>query len=160
MTSSFDRVRVLWPDHLGLARGKYVPASLADDGCAPLHGHLGTRLRPRHDARDAGLATGTRACPTSTRSTTWSDIRPGWEAEHRGSSWPTSMRDGEPFAVVAAHRAAPGDRRLARHGLRAPTSASSSRPTSSSPTATAAGGPSTRPAPSSTARDPRSTHTV
>jgi glutamine synthetase len=32
MTSSFDRVRVLWPDHLGLARGKYVPASLAERG--------------------------------------------------------------------------------------------------------------------------------
>ncbi len=32
MTSSFDRVRVLWPDHLGLARGKYVPAHLADHG--------------------------------------------------------------------------------------------------------------------------------
>ncbi len=32
MTSSFERVRVLWPDHLGLARGKYVPASLADHG--------------------------------------------------------------------------------------------------------------------------------
>ena len=32
MTSSFDRVRVLWPDHLGLARGKYVPASLAEHG--------------------------------------------------------------------------------------------------------------------------------
>ncbi|HTB08390.1 MAG TPA: hypothetical protein VK704_01155, partial [Acidimicrobiales bacterium] len=32
MTSSFERVRVLWPDHLGLARGKYLPASLADHG--------------------------------------------------------------------------------------------------------------------------------
>jgi glutamine synthetase len=32
MADSFDRVRVLWPDHLGLARGKYVPASLADRG--------------------------------------------------------------------------------------------------------------------------------
>ncbi|HEY5104875.1 MAG TPA: glutamine synthetase family protein [Acidimicrobiales bacterium] len=32
MASSFDRVRVLWPDHLGLARGKYVPANLADKG--------------------------------------------------------------------------------------------------------------------------------
>jgi glutamine synthetase len=26
MDTTFDRVRVLWPDHLGLARGKYVPA--------------------------------------------------------------------------------------------------------------------------------------
>ena len=27
-----DRIRVLWPDHLGLARGKYVPARLAHKG--------------------------------------------------------------------------------------------------------------------------------
>lgn len=26
MASEYDRIRVLWPDHLGLARGKYVPA--------------------------------------------------------------------------------------------------------------------------------------
>lgn len=32
MAISFDRVRVLWPDHLGLARGKYVPASVAERG--------------------------------------------------------------------------------------------------------------------------------
>ena len=32
MTTSFERIRVLWPDHLGLARGKYVPASLAEQG--------------------------------------------------------------------------------------------------------------------------------
>ena len=32
MSEGFERVRVLWPDHLGLARGKYVPASLADRG--------------------------------------------------------------------------------------------------------------------------------
>src|ERR1035437_10102235 len=32
MSESFERVRVLWPDHLGLARGKYVPASLAQNG--------------------------------------------------------------------------------------------------------------------------------
>lgn len=27
-----DRIRVLWPDHLGLARGKYLPAHLAEHG--------------------------------------------------------------------------------------------------------------------------------
>lgn len=29
-----DRIRLLWPDHLGLARGKYLPASTADEGTA------------------------------------------------------------------------------------------------------------------------------
>ncbi|MGH9020079.1 MAG: glutamine synthetase family protein [Acidimicrobiales bacterium] len=32
MSDSYERVRVLWPDHLGLARGKYVPAELAANG--------------------------------------------------------------------------------------------------------------------------------
>lgn len=32
MSSSLERVRVLWPDHLGLARGKYLPADLAEHG--------------------------------------------------------------------------------------------------------------------------------
>jgi glutamine synthetase len=32
MAGTFDRVRVLWPDHLGLPRGKYIPARLADRG--------------------------------------------------------------------------------------------------------------------------------
>ncbi len=30
--SDYSRIRMLWPDHLGLARGKYVPARLADRG--------------------------------------------------------------------------------------------------------------------------------
>ena len=32
MSEEFNRLRVLWPDHLGLARGKYVPAKLAANG--------------------------------------------------------------------------------------------------------------------------------
>ena len=32
MSEAFNRVRILWPDHLGLARGKYVPAGLAANG--------------------------------------------------------------------------------------------------------------------------------
>ena len=32
MSEEYRRLRVLWPDHLGLARGKYVPAELAESG--------------------------------------------------------------------------------------------------------------------------------
>ena len=32
--TDFDRYRVLWPDHLGLARGKYLPARMASHGTA------------------------------------------------------------------------------------------------------------------------------
>ena len=30
--NDYDRIRVLWPDHLGLARGKYLPVHLAEHG--------------------------------------------------------------------------------------------------------------------------------
>ncbi len=30
--TDFDRIRVLWPDHLGMARGKYLPTRLASKG--------------------------------------------------------------------------------------------------------------------------------
>lgn len=30
--TDYDRIRVLWPDHLGLARGKYVPSRLVEEG--------------------------------------------------------------------------------------------------------------------------------
>jgi hypothetical protein len=30
--ADYDRIRVLWPDHLGLARGKYLPIRYAERG--------------------------------------------------------------------------------------------------------------------------------
>lgn len=32
--SQYRRIRFMWPDHLGLARGKYLPSALADKGSA------------------------------------------------------------------------------------------------------------------------------
>ena len=34
MTVEFDRLRLLWPDHLGLARGKYLTLEKAAAGTA------------------------------------------------------------------------------------------------------------------------------
>ncbi len=34
MATEYDRLRLLWPDHLGLARGKYLTPAKADDGTA------------------------------------------------------------------------------------------------------------------------------
>ena len=34
MAKDFDRLRLLWPDHLGLARGKYLTPEKADSGTA------------------------------------------------------------------------------------------------------------------------------
>ncbi len=54
MTSSLERVRVLWPDHLGLARGKYVPASLADHGARHCTGTWALGYDRVDDPRDDG----------------------------------------------------------------------------------------------------------
>ena len=75
--ADFDRVRVLWPDHLGLARGKYVPARLADRGashCAGVFGqgfHRGVTRAP-----GAGFEEG---FPDLVATFDGSDVRPGWE---------------------------------------------------------------------------------
>jgi glutamine synthetase len=97
VTSSFDRVRVLWPDHLGLARGKYVPASLADHGT-------------RHCTGTWALGYD-RVMTPETPGSYWSeglpdfdavfdlaDLRPSWEADTKVVV-ADLVRKGEPFAV-------------------------------------------------------------
>jgi glutamine synthetase len=79
MTSSFDRVRVLWPDHLGLARGKYVPTSLADKGT---HHCTGTWALG-YDRAMTPETTGSHwneGLPDFDAVYDMSDLRPGWEA--------------------------------------------------------------------------------
>ena len=140
-----DRVRVLWPDHLGLARGQVRARGSGRPRRAPLHGHVGARLRPRDDPRDARQPLGRRGCPTC--DATYDARRrsaPGGSRARRSSSR-TWRRDGELVGGRPAHRAAQGGGRLARGWATSRWSASSSRPTSSSPTAPAAGARSTRP---------------
>jgi glutamine synthetase len=97
MASSVDRVRVLWPDHLGLARGKYVPANLAEKGV-------------RHCTGTWALAYDRTMTPETTGSH-WSeglpdfdavfdsgDLRPGWE-ENTQVVVASLERKGEPFSV-------------------------------------------------------------
>ena len=95
-----QRVRVLWPDHLGLARGKYVPARLAAravNHCVGVFGqgfHRGITRAP-----GAGFEEG---FPDLVATFSPEDVRPGWEEE-------TSVvvadieREGQPLAVSARH---------------------------------------------------------
>ncbi len=108
MTSSFDRVRVLWPDHLGLARGKYVPASLADRGT---HHCTGTWALG-YDRVMTPETTGSHwseGLPDFDAVYDMSDLRPGWEAntrvvvarlEHHGDSLSVSPRAALERAVA------------------------------------------------------------
>lgn len=113
MTSSFERVRVLWPDHLGLARGKYLPAHLAEHGA---HHCTGTWAL----GYDRGMTPETpgsywsEGLPDFDAIFDTADLRPSWE--------PNTMvvvadlvRHGEPFAVsprAALARAIAGWREL------------------------------------------------
>jgi glutamine synthetase len=108
MTSSFDRVRVLWPDHLGLARGKYVPASLADRGT---HHCTGTWALG-YDRAMTPETTGSywnEGLPDFDAVYDMSDLRPGWEAntkvvvarlERHGNSLSVSPRAALERAVA------------------------------------------------------------
>ncbi len=72
-----DRIRVLWPDHLGLARGKYLPAHLAEHGtnhCTAVFA-LGYD-RSMVPAPGSGMLEG---FPDLHASFDLADVRPGWE---------------------------------------------------------------------------------
>jgi len=106
MSELFDRVRVLWPDHLGLARGKYVPAGLADRGTRHCTGTWSLGY-DRGMTRARSEASGMRVCPTLTPPTTWLTCAPvgRWA---RGSSSPTSSATESRFR---SHRARHYERR-------------------------------------------------
>ena len=82
MSETFDRVRVLWPDHLGLARGKYVPASLAQHGT---HHSTGTWAL----GYDRGMTPETpgsfwsEGLPDFDATYDLGDLRPSWEPHTR-----------------------------------------------------------------------------
>jgi glutamine synthetase len=97
MTSSFERVRVLWPDHLGLARGKYVPASLADHGA---HHCTGTWALG-YDRGMTPETTGSfwnEGLPDFDATFDMADVRPGWE-ENTRVVVASLERGGAPLAV-------------------------------------------------------------
>jgi glutamine synthetase len=97
MSESFDRVRVLWPDHLGLARGKYVPASLAVNGT---HHCTGTWSL----GYDRSMTPGTvgsfwdEGLPDFDATYDMADLRPSWEPGTRVVVADVE-RHGQPFSV-------------------------------------------------------------
>lgn len=109
MTSSFDRVRVLWPDHLGLARGKYVPASLADQGARHCTGTWALGYDRTMTPETPG-SHWNEGLPDFDAVFDLADLRPGWEANTRVVV-ADLVRGGEPFSVSprAALRKAVGD---------------------------------------------------
>ena len=112
MSESYERVRVLWPDHLGLARGKYVPASLAQNGS---HHCTGTWAL----GYDRGMTPETvgsywsEGLPDFDAKFDVADLRPSWEKNTKVVVADLT-RHGEPFSVSprTALRKAVADWRL------------------------------------------------
>jgi len=97
----FHRVRLLFPDHLGLARGKYLPAHLADRGtghCATLWG-LGYD-RSMVPAPGSYLLEGlidVHATPDP------GTVRPSWDDEDTALAIADVSMHGEPYPYSARH---------------------------------------------------------
>jgi glutamine synthetase len=92
-----DRVRVLWPDHLGLPRGKYVPAHLADHGVRHCRGTWALGF----DREMTPYTTGSgweRGLPDMEARFDAQEIRPGWE-EHTRIVVADLLSEGEPVDV-------------------------------------------------------------
>jgi glutamine synthetase len=97
MTGTYDRVRVLWPDHLGLARGKYVPYRLAGRGVRHCTGlwALGYNREMTPDTPGSNWSLG---LPDMDALFDLAELRPGWEP---GTAIAVAdlSKHGEPIAV-------------------------------------------------------------
>jgi glutamine synthetase len=104
-----ERVRVLWPDHLGLPRGKYIPSRFADHGVRHCKGTwaLGFDREMTPYTTGSGWEVG---LPDMEARYEAADIRPGWEEGTRVVVADLTS-EGEPVAVSprAALRRAIGD---------------------------------------------------
>ncbi len=95
----YERIRMLWPDHLGLARGKYVPADLAHHGS----GFCVTTFALSYD-RDLIPAPGTaffEGLKDVHGSVDPSSLRPSWEDDKTGVAVADLALTGEPYEVSA-----------------------------------------------------------
>ncbi len=95
--TDWDRVRVLWPDHFGLARGKYVPIRLAHQGanhcvCVFALGYD----RSMAPAPGAYLLEG---LPDTHVSFDAADVRQGWDDDATGVVIGDLTMHGEPLPV-------------------------------------------------------------
>lgn len=93
----YPRIRILWPDHLGLARGKYLPGRLAHKGT----GFCVTTFALAYDrdlipAPGAYLFEGLKDLQTTVDPAT---LRPSWEDERTGVAVADLTLAGEPYSV-------------------------------------------------------------
>jgi glutamine synthetase len=98
--TSYDRLRVLWPDHLGLARGKYLPWRIADRGTGFCVGTF--LLDYQRNILDVDIGVDPTGLPDVDGVYDLSDVRPGWEP-NTGVVVADLDFHGEPYVVSARH---------------------------------------------------------
>ncbi|HSF19751.1 MAG TPA: glutamine synthetase family protein [Vicinamibacteria bacterium] len=100
MSDEYRRIRLLWPDHLGLARGKYLPARAKPTStghCISLFALGFDRNMTPHDG--AFYYQGTPDLEARFRP---EDVRPGWEKD-TGVVIPDVFKDGEAVEMAPRH---------------------------------------------------------
>ncbi len=98
--TGYDRLRVLVPDHLGLARGKYLPWRNAERGTSFC---VGTWLLDyRREILDVEIGVDPTGLPDVDAVYSLHDARPGWE-EGTGVVVADIAFHGEPYSVSARH---------------------------------------------------------
>ncbi len=98
--TEYDRIRVLWPDHLGLARGKYLPIRYAERGSF----HCMATFALGYD-REMTPAPGTRmleGLPDLHATFDMEHVRAGWEPNTGVAVADIWFRD-EPVGVSSRH---------------------------------------------------------
>jgi glutamine synthetase len=96
----FQRIRVLWPDHLGLARGKYLPIRYAEQGSF----HCLALFALGYD-REMTPAPGTKmleGLPDLKATFSMEDVRRGWEP-NTGVVVADIFHQDEPVPLSARH---------------------------------------------------------
>jgi glutamine synthetase len=97
MTTEFDRLRLLWPDHLGLARGKYLTPEKARDGTAHCISLFTLGFDREMTPHEGGLFW--KGLPDCDAAFDFEDIRPGWQ-EGTAIVVPDIVRGGQPVPLA------------------------------------------------------------
>jgi glutamine synthetase len=98
--SEYKRIRALFPDHLGLARGKYIPSGHASNGARHCISTFALAFdRTMTPAPGARMLEGLPDCDLKFCS---DDVRPGWEAGTGVVVGDLSFH-GEPLAIAPRH---------------------------------------------------------
>lgn len=96
--TGYDRLRVLFPDHLGLARGKYLPWRLADRGTAFCSGTW--LLDYQRQILDVDIGIDPTGFPDIDATYSIHDVRPCWE-EATGVVVADLEYHGQPYSASA-----------------------------------------------------------